>query len=88
MRNRGNRNKPLKPSTAGSLTMGHAACGRDRVRVSTIRCRTARVDVPQALDTWWFVDRTPLLMARSMKRTPPELACVGIWLDKCAFETA
>lgn len=76
------------PSTTGSLrwdTLLAAAIGRE-CRLSGI----ARPDwtYPKPLDTWWFVDATPLLMVRNMRRTAPDLECVGIWLDKSAFETA
>lgn len=43
---------------------------------------------PKPLASWWFVDPTPILMARNMRRTAPDLECVGIWLDQSAFETA
>lgn len=45
--------------------------------------------MPSALRQWWFVgDPPPLLFARTIQRTPPDLACLGIWLDAKAFDTA
>ena len=56
-------------------------------------CRLAGVErqtwtCPAPLDAWWFVDDTPGSAARTIQRTPPDLACIGIWLDASAFVTA
>lgn len=76
------------PESTGSIewdTLLAASIGRE--------CRLAGISrpewtFPKPLTTWWFVDPTPMLMARNMRRTAPDLECVGIWLDESAFETA
>lgn len=76
------------PQSTGSIawdTLLAASIGRE--------CRLAGISrpkwtFPEPLATWWFVDPTPMLMARNMRRTPPDLECVGVWLDKSAFQVA
>lgn len=78
----------VEPKSTGSIrwdTLLAASIGRE--------CRLAGPNrpawtYPKPLDTWWFVDPTPVLMARNILRTAPELECVGIWLNRNAFETA
>ena len=78
----------IPPESTGSTkwdTLLAAAIGRE--------CRLAGISRPEwtfpaPLATWWFVDPTPMLMARNMRRTPPDLSCVGIWLDGNSFSTA
>ncbi len=44
---------------------------------------------PAALSSWWFpLDPPPVLFARILQRTPPDLACLGIWIDEKAFSIA
>lgn len=41
---------------------------------------------PHPLARFWFVNlATPMLAARTMQRTSPDLACLGIWLDDHSF---
>lgn len=42
----------------------------------------------EPLRSWWFVDDNPLLVARTLQRTAPDFATIGIWLDDAAFATA
>lgn len=41
---------------------------------------------PPPLRSWWFPDDDPILMARTMQRTPVDLQVKGIWLDAKALE--
>jgi len=55
-------------------------------------CRRRDVVAPAwtrvpALRSWWFPDDDPLLMARTMQRTPVDLQVKGIWLDAKALES-
>lgn len=78
----------IPPESTGSIkwdTLLAAAIGRE--------CRVAGIDRPEwtfpaPLATWWFVDQNPMLIARNMRRTPPDLSCVGIWLDGNSFNVA
>lgn len=76
------------PRSTGSTrwdTLLAAVVGRE--------CRLAGVPRPPwtrppPLASWWFVDPLPMLAARTMQRTAPDLACVGIWIDHGSFSTA
>lgn len=76
------------PSTTGDRrwdTLIAAAVGRE--------CRHKGVDTPTWADptplpTWWFpLLADPILTARTMQRTPIDVAARGIWLDANALET-
>jgi hypothetical protein len=62
--------------------------------VTARECRLRGIDPPgwthtSALEPWWFpalVDDT--LIPLTIQRTPPELACKGIWLDERALTAA
>lgn len=41
----------------------------------------------EPLDTWWFPDDDPVVLARTMQRTPVDLRIKGIWLDGAALES-
>ncbi|MDQ6840142.1 MAG: hypothetical protein M3137_17875 [Actinomycetota bacterium] len=75
----------VPPQTTGSrrwdVLLG-SAVGRELRLAEVHRPNWAR---PPALHSFWYVDPTPLLRARTMQRTAPDLACVGIWLDDAAF---
>ncbi|WP_370524013.1 type II toxin-antitoxin system Y4mF family antitoxin [Cellulomonas sp. APG4] len=54
-------------------------------------CRKAGLRPPEwtrtrPLDSWWFPVYDPVLTARTMQRTPVDLAAHGIWLDERALE--
>ena len=54
-------------------------------------CRQARIPAPAWTDapplrSWWFPVFDPILTARTMQRTPVDLAARGIWLDARALE--
>ncbi|GGC00896.1 hypothetical protein [Cellulomonas carbonis] len=57
-------------------------------------CRRRDVAAPRwtrrpPLESWWFpVTGGGVLAARTMARTPVDLARLGIWLDAAAFRTA
>jgi hypothetical protein len=45
--------------------------------------------IPKPLKRMWFVTLfSPLLIARTIQRTSPDLACLGIWLDDSSFDVA
>ena len=45
--------------------------------------------IPRPLKQWWFVNLiAPLLIPRTIQRTSPDLACLGIWLDDASFDVA
>jgi hypothetical protein len=45
--------------------------------------------IPRPLKQWWFVNLVaPLLIPRTIQRTSPDLACLGIWLDDASFDVA
>ena len=76
------------PPTTGSRrwdTLVAAAVGRE--------CRHKGVDTPAWADpaplpTWWFpLLADPILITRTMQRTPVDFAARGIWLDANALET-
>lgn len=53
-------------------------------------CRQASVTPPEwtrarPLTSWWFPVFDPLLTARTIQRTPADLAAKGIWLDERAL---
>lgn len=53
-------------------------------------CRKAGVRAPEwtkarPLPSWWFPVYDPVLTARTMQRTPVDLASRGIWLDERAL---
>ena len=53
-------------------------------------CRQASVTAPEwtrtrPLTSWWFPVFDPVLTARTMQRTPADLASKGIWLDERAL---
>ncbi|MDY7101236.1 MAG: hypothetical protein S0880_08615 [Actinomycetota bacterium] len=55
-------------------------------------CRHRGASTPEwtavpPLDSWWFPDDDPVLMARTMQRTPVDLRIKGIWLDGKALES-
>lgn len=54
-------------------------------------CRKAGLRPPewtrtQPLASWWFPVYDPVLTARTMQRTPVDLAARGIWLDERALQ--
>lgn len=53
-------------------------------------CREAGIPAPawtrtEPLAAWWFPVHDPVLTARTMQRTPVDLAARGIWLDERAL---
>ena len=55
-------------------------------------CRLRGVVAPrwtdvQPLGAWWFPDDDPVVLARTMQRTPVDLRVKGIWLDGAALES-
>lgn len=53
-------------------------------------CRRAGLRPPEwtrvaPLTSWWFPVYDPVLTARTMQRTPVDLAATGIWLDERAL---
>lgn len=75
------------PSTGSKRfdTLLAAQVGRE-LRLAGIR--RPKWTVPPPLEQWWFVDTTPITAVRTMQRTSPDLACVGIWIDDNAFNVA
>lgn len=64
----------------------------DTLIAATVRraCRRAGLRPPEWTRTrppasWWFPVYDPVLTARTMQRTPVDLAAKGIWLDERAL---
>lgn len=76
---------PLSTGSDRFDTLFAAQVGRE-LRLAGIR--RPKWTVPPPLDRWWFVDATPVTVVRTMQRTSPDLACVGIWVDDNAFNVA
>lgn len=75
------------PSTGDNRwdTLLAASVGRE--------CRRAGIPAPPWTDvaplpSWWFPVFDPILAARTMQRTPVDLAARGIWLEGRALEIA
>lgn len=77
------------PRSTGSLrwdTLLGASIGRELRRAGLGRPLWT---TPKSLESFWFVNDPPaVLWARIMQRTPPDLACLGIWLDGKSFDIA